>query len=209
MLDLSEVQVGPKIVTCTIENIVEVDDLHMLLAQGEGGGVVAAPQLVPDDPTDMSRVRERWHGVARLTAQGLTQRMVASICGYTEAYLSVLLNNPAMQEMVDLYRLKHQAAAEVIGEKLRTVGGMALEALGDKLAAGQINDVHELTAVAKLGLDRSGHGPSSTQHVVGETHIIDHAELTKLHNNARASSREAIISLESRRALPAPEDKAP
>ena len=110
-----------------------------------------------------------------------------------------------MRELVDFYRLQHSHSAQLIGEKLRTVGMKALERLDEKLDALQIDDVNELANVAKLGLDRAGHGPSSTQHNVTEHHVIDHATIQALNQKARESSKELIIPIrEVRQAVLAP-----
>jgi hypothetical protein len=53
--------------------------------------------------------------------------------------------------------------------------------------------VLEAIAIAKLGLDRSGHGPSSTVTAVSENHLIDHAELKRLEAAARADSSQYIV----------------
>ena len=90
-LDISDLmQEATPIVTCTIEGILEASDIaHLTEAKS-----VAAPRGA--EPGDLSRLRERHHSVARFIAQGMSQRLVASLCNYTESYLSVLLNNPAM-----------------------------------------------------------------------------------------------------------------
>lgn len=193
-------------VTCTIEGVLEESDLRELSLRGETTAAPAPPAF-PEDPADLARIKERHHHVARLIANGLTQRLVATICNYTESYLSVLLNNPAMQELVELYRIQQGASVAVITEKLKTVGMKALEALDEKIDGGSLNN-QELLAAAKLGLDRSGHGPASKTHHVDERHIIDHAELSRINARARERSKNHIVpAAEVRAALPAPEPK--
>ncbi len=207
MTDLSSIiipeslaQVHP-IVTCTVEGILEEADLREL--------ALSAPieAVEGDDPTDLKRIKERHHSVARQMASGLSQRMVAKLCGYTESYLSILLNNPAMQELIELYRIQYGSAAQVIGEKLKTVGMKALEALDAKIDSDGLSN-QELLAAAKLGLDRSGHGPSSSQHLIQEQHIIDHAELAKRNEDARArNARQIVPASEIRAALAPPKEQ--
>lgn len=198
-IDLSGFAPTP-IITCTIEGILEPEDLAAL-AQGGEDVAIAAQEV--DDPSDLKRIREKHHAVARLIAGGMTQRLVGAITSYSESYLSVLLRNPAMIELVDMYRIKNGAAMEVITHNLRTVGNKATEKLNDKLDKGEVKDVHELVAIAKLGHDRSGHGPSSTSHSVSETHVIDHAALQELNRSARDGSASRIMPLR-RASLPAP-----
>jgi hypothetical protein len=195
-LDLSGFAPPTPIITCTIEGILEPEDLAALAA---GGADVAIASAKVDDPTDLKKIRERHHAVARLMANGMKPGLVAALTGYTGSYISVLMNNPAMQELVELYRIKNGSAMQVITENLRTVGSKATEKLNEKLDADEINDVHELVAIAKLGHDRSGHGPSSTTNSISETHVIDHAKLAELNRQAREGSSGQIRSISERR----------
>lgn len=209
--DLAQV---PKIITCTIEGILEAEDLAAFLEQkampAEEREALAAgmpPQAaaVVDDPKDLKRVREKHHSVARLIAAGTTQRLTATITGYSESYLSILLNNPAMQELVDYYRIQRGNAVEVVAEKLRYGALGAVERLVDKMESDQL-DANALLGLAKLGLDRSGHGPRNTTEVITENHVYDHAAIAELNRKAREGSREFILDPQAVRAaaLPSP-----
>lgn len=195
-------QVRPTMTTCTIEGSLEEEDLRQLLVQ--------TSDVEPEDPTDLKKLREKHHHVARLIADGLTQRLVANICGYHETYISILLNSPAMQELVELYRIKNGAAVSLATEKLKSVGLKALERLDEKIDADELNN-QELLGAAKLGLDRAGHGPTSTQKHVGEHHVFDHAKLSELNQEARRRNADYIVPQEevreSLKALPAPDEK--
>jgi hypothetical protein len=187
--DLPQVQ---RIITCTVEGIVELEDLQALIADER--------PRTPDGASagDITRIRERHHSVARLIASGMQQSLVASICGYTQPYLSLLLNNPSMEELIGFYRAQHINASEVITSRLRHVALDAVEDLATKLEAGEL-DPQELLGLAKLGLDRSGHGPQQKTLNVTEHHLLDHAELTRLNIAARLESRQDILP-----ALPPP-----
>lgn len=203
------VQNATPIVTCTLEGIIEESDLRALML-----GVPAHPQPAgappleeEEDPRDLKKIREKHHSIARMIADGLTQRMAARIAGMSESYVSVLLNSPAMQELVEMYRIHNGAASRVITEKLRATGMKAVEMLDKALDAGSITDPHALTSIAKLGLDRSDHGPSSSKRVIDERHVIDHAELMRQMNEARKGSAEYIVPVaEVRAALAGPKD---
>ena len=206
MVDLSSLIVPedavPKpMVTCVIEGILEESDLRELALSAEDKA--AQPIMEIDDPADLKKVREKHHSVARMIAGGLTQRMVAKLCGYNETYLSVLLNNPAMQELIELYRVQHGAAQQLVIEKLATVGLKALEKLDEDLDAGNLSKQEKLS-LAKLGLDRGGFGPQSKQHIVSEKHVFDHTEIEKRNNAARARSASRIVPSSEIRAALAP-----
>lgn len=210
--DLAQV---PKIITCTIEGILEPEDLAAFLEQKalpeeerQARSALTGAQQVPtaaDDPKDLKRVREKHHSVARLLAAGTTQRLTATITGYSESYLSILLNNPAMQELVDYYRIQRGNAVEVVAEKLRAGALGAVERLVDKMESNEL-DANALLGLAKLGLDRSGHGPRNTTEVITENHVYDHAAIAELNRKAREGSKEFILDPQQVRAaaLPAP-----
>jgi len=195
-----------QIITCTIEGILEEDDVRALLMQRSDAGEDATPSPAapePENPRDLKRIKEKHHSVARLIAGGLPQRMVASLSGYNEQYLSVLLNNPSMVELVSLYRIQYGKSAEIITERLRTVGTQALERLEERIPSMGDN---ELIQTAKLGLDRAGHGPTTTQHSITESHLFDHADLARMNAEARKGSASYIVDVEEvRKALPSPQ----
>lgn len=185
-LDLTSLSNVQPIVTCTIEGIMEESDLQLLVA--------ARQASAPNTQVELKRVKERHHSVARLIASGMTQTLVAEIVNLSESYLSTLLNSPAMVELVAFYRSQHTAAHEVVEERLRTLALSAAEQLQERVDAGAADD-NTLIQAAKLGFDRSGHGPRSTVNQVNETHLFDHAELRRLDREARAESDEHIIKL--------------
>lgn len=211
MVDLSDIVIPPAaanatpIITCTVEGVIEEQDLAALAF---GSPVLAHPEALPqenEDPTDLKKIREKHHSVARMIAAGLNQRMVSQICGFSESYLSVLLNNPSMQELVELYRIQNGAAGQIIVEKLRTVGLKAVEKLEERMETDKLNN-NELIQAAKLGLDRSDHGPTSRSHHIHENHHIDHAAVAEAMRKARSKDMGRVHSIDTTRAaLPAPE----
>lgn len=206
-MDLSNIvipegAVPAPMVTCVVEGILEEADLRELTLSTKLG---AEPIAEEENPADLKKIREKHHSVARMIAGGLQQRMVSQLCGYSESYLSVLLNNPSMLELVELYRIQLGASATIVTEKLKTVGLKAIEQLEERVDEGKMS-TNELTGVAKLGLDRGGHGPQTKHHNVNEDHLIDHAELTRLNHEARQRSASHIVpASEVRAALPSPE----
>lgn len=211
-MDLSKLIVpedlaAPKpIVTCVIEGILDEEDLREIATSAAVATETVSPLVEPDDPTDLKKLRERHHSVARLIAGGMKQSLVAMITGYTESYLSILLNNPSMLELVEMYRIQKGAQTEVVLEKLQTIGLRAVEKLGDKLDKDELN-ANELLQTAKLGLDRSDFGPSSKRVNINENHDIDHARLRELEAEARRGSSTHIVpTSEVRKALPKPQE---
>lgn len=184
-------------VTCTIEGFLDDDDMHELAL----GPSDAKPD--EDDPSDLKKIREKHHHVARLIADGMTQRLVGQVCGYTEQYISILLNNPAMIELVELYRIQAGAHVKVATEKLKSVGLKALEKLDERLDKDELNNL-ELIATSKLGLDRGGLGPQQKVHNVNENHTIDHAKLAELNAEARRRNHDFVVPVSDVRKALAP-----
>lgn len=194
-----------KIITCTIEGALEMEDIVALTsisAPSENRLAGTETELIAGD---IKKVREKHHMAARLLASGLDQGIVAKITGYTEGYFSTLLKAPAMVELVGFYGAKYENAAEVIHAKLTGAGLAALEKLVEKLDADELTE-NGLLNLSKLGLDRGGFGPTSTQQVRQVNHIVDHAELQRVAKEARKGSSEYIVRETGLTALPAPED---
>lgn len=182
-----DLPIPAKVVTCTIEGIVEEADVARLLRDRQLNEVPMGLQA-----GDLKKIRERHQQVARYEASGMKRGIIAALTGYDESSLSTLLQAPAMQELVGFYRLAHQNASEQVSERLKHVALKAVDKLEDQLDADELSG-QELLGVAKLGLDRGGHGPHSKQTVVNEHHLIDHAELQRLNRAARADSAKHII----------------
>jgi len=191
-------------VTCVVEyallpeHIVDYADQH---------GNLASTQKAEEK--DVQTLRAKHHGVARLLAEGVPEGVIAEMSGYDRAYLSTLKNNPSMIELVAFYRSPKNETAKIIGEKLRTVADMSLDVIQQRLEtkASEIS-ITELTAVSKLGFDRSGHGPQSTVHNIEEHRLVMPEELQELNREARRRDQGRIVDVAAVRnvLLPAPEE---
>jgi hypothetical protein len=194
---------APKLVTCQVERGLLPEDIAQYVDQH--GNLTTTVKAASKD---IRLLREKHHGVARLLAQGIPEGVVAEMTNYTPQYISVLKAAPAMVELIEHYRSSANAAAQHIGEKLRVVADMSLEMLRTRLEADGLSN-HELIATAKLGFDRSGHGPQTNVHNVNEHHIIDHAEIAARHEAAKQRDRELIVHPETIRPhlLPKPDEE--
>jgi hypothetical protein len=197
------------IITCTVEGILEEEDLLRLINPSAFPSTNPPSLQIDQDQMldgDLVKIREKHHSVARALASGIPPGLVARISGYTNSYISVLQNSPAMKELIEMYRIQQGAASAVISEKLRTVGLKAVEKLEERMDEDKLNN-QELLGAAKLGLDRGGHGPQSKHHVVDERHVFDHAEIARLNQCAREGSNEFIVPVkEVRQALLPPSE---
>ena len=120
-----------------------------------------AIQAVP-----IKEIRSRHQALARALASGMGEGEAALVAGYAPSRVSILKADPAFQELLQFYRKK--ADAEYIALHA-TLAGVAQDAVAelqrrledepDEITNGQ------LVEIAKLGADRTGHGPQSSQTV--------------------------------------------
>lgn len=137
--------------------VVEVRELDAadLALLGTERGIQAQP---------LKRIGERHHALARLLAQGTPPGEAGLIVGLTGSRVSILRSDPTFLELVDFYRADVQAAYRDMHE---TLAGLSLDAaneLRERLEEAPDDlTVTQLIELTKLGADRTGHGPSSTQ----------------------------------------------
>ena len=161
----------------------------------DGHGNLATTQK--SDEKDVQALRARHHGVARLLAEGVPEGVVAEMSGYTAPYISTLKNNPAMIQLIEFYRSPKTDAAKMIGEKLRTVADASLNVIQERISNEPDKiTLSELTAVAKLGLDRSGNGPNSTVTNVQEHRLVASEEVLELAKSARRNEKARIVDVD-------------
>lgn len=182
-------------VTCTIERGLLVEDLHSYM--DEAGELKHAQK---GEEKDLAQLKEKHHSAARLLAEGVPHGVVAETCGYTPAYLSVLKNSPAMQNLISHYKQPGNLAAKIIGENLRRVGGKALERLEARIDDDELENF-ELLQAAKLGFDRSGHGPQQTVKQEHQHTVLVPEELLNLSRSARQRDADFIIPPEDIREI--------
>lgn len=115
---------------------------------------------------EIKKLRERHHALAKLLAQGIRPGDAGLMCGYSGSRVSILQADRAFQELVTFYRgvgneryVEHKVALAELGldaiEEIRE----RMEESAEEISLGQLMEV------AKMALDRSGFGPSSTSEV--------------------------------------------
>lgn len=204
VLAMSEQTEKREPVSCVIEHALLPEHLADYVDQH---GKLQSTQKA--DQKDLQTLRAQHHGVARLLAENVPEGVVAEMTGFTAAHISNLKNTPSMIELISFYRGPKNDAAKVIGEKLRVVGDMSLELLHDKLRSeGVALSVSDLTAAAKLGFDRSGHGPQSTVHNIEEHRLFASEELLEIAQEARRREMKRIVEPEEVRRLLPPKEQS-
>lgn len=115
-------------------------------------------------PPALKRLSDRHHALARALASGMSESDAALIVGISGSRVSILKADPTFQELVRFYRSGVQEQFRDLHARLAGLSMDAADELQERLeetpesiSTGQLMDI------VKLGADRTGHGPSSTQ----------------------------------------------
>lgn len=163
----------------------EASDLA-LLAEEKGS---KAPPL--------KRLGDRHHALARCLASGMSERDAAIACGYVQSRVSVLKSDPAFQELLAFYREDTDRAYRDMHERLAGLSRDAVDELHSRLEEDMVAEekkisVGHLLEIAKMGADRTGHGPSSSQTVNVNVGIAARLEAARRRVADRSASTAVI-----------------
>lgn len=136
----------------------ELDETDLALLQEERG-TTAAP---------LKRLSERHHALARCLASGMGDGDAAITCGYVASRVSILKADPAFQELLAFYS---QDVTSKYLDMHGVLAGLSLDAameLRERLESDIEADekkisVGQLMELVKVGADRTGFGPQSSQ----------------------------------------------
>lgn len=116
--------------------------------------VVEVPQI--------KKLRERHHHLARALASGMTNAEAALATGYSETRISILLDDPTFVGLVEFYRGRKDEQFTDVQRRLAALALDATAELADRLEERpETFKIPDLIKVATMGLDRTGHGPTS------------------------------------------------
>lgn len=118
----------------------------------------------------VKRLRDSHHMIARLTAMGLGPKAVAERIGMTRHRVTHLVNSPAMQELIAVYRqrvdekLEEQLDAffEVASSNMLAAQRHIADRFAELDDEGELMPIREALAVAADAADRVGYGKRST-----------------------------------------------
>ncbi len=132
----------------------------------------------PADPGQVQKLRTSHHAVAQLFAKNLPLETVSIISGYTITNLMRLKSNPAFLELIAFYTVEEATANADMIERLKSMALDAVDVIHEKLLeAPEKIKIDELNKLLTTLLDRTGHGPVSTQKSVAVTATGTLAEL--------------------------------
>jgi hypothetical protein len=112
-------------------------------------------------PTEIKKLRDSHHQVARLLATGFKPGQVSIITGYSGSRISILQGSPMFQELLEFYRGESEAGFADLQDRLATLSLDAVEEIRDRLNDGELSN-KDLLKLVELTADRTGHGPRTT-----------------------------------------------
>lgn len=159
--------------------------------------LIAAPPMGTVQ-NSIQQLRHSHHHLARLIAEGRNQTQAAQITGYSVTRVSILMDDPAFQELVEHYRAQVEEVYINVHERLASLGLDALQELHDRLLnpEGKEFTNKELMDMIGLSLDRAGYGPKSTQ--VNEFKFSVDGLLREVKDEVRTRHHGSIETLEAR-----------
>lgn len=118
----------------------------------------------------LKRLSDRHHALARCLSSGMSEGDAALACGYVSSRVSILKSDPAFQELLAFYRDDTDRAYRDMHERLAGLSRDAVDELHTRLeddiqAEEKKISVGQLLEIAKMGSDRTGYGPQSSQTV--------------------------------------------
>ena len=117
-------------------------------------------------PTQIKRLRDAHHHIARLVAEGLTNSEIREATGYTVSRISILKSDPAFAQLTSFYRQNlEQIRDEVYADSHRLTAAVRHVSL--ELILDRFEETPELISndfaldTFKATADRSGQGPQT------------------------------------------------
>lgn len=115
-------------------------------------------------PTHIQRITNRHHALARCLASGMSATEAGLCTGYTASRISILKDDPSFEELIAFYRTDKALPVQGLNEKLVAIASDSAAVLLDRLELEPEKfSVGELQDQVKIGADRTGFGPKSTQ----------------------------------------------
>lgn len=115
-------------------------------------------------PPAIKRITDRHHALARLIVDGKSMGEAAYICGISLSRVSILKNDPQFQELLEFYRSEQAEYFKDMHERLANLSSDAVQLVADRMEDDPNSlTTNQLLEIAKMGADRTGFGPQSSQ----------------------------------------------
>lgn len=104
----------------------------------------------------LAKLRQRHHHLARLLAEGIKHVEASAITGYSQSSISILLQDPAFQELVEHYSSQKAQIYLDVHERLAQLGTSAMEELQERIEESPDKlSVNQLESIIQTAFDRS------------------------------------------------------
>lgn len=145
----------------------------------------------------LKRLGDRHHALARCLASGMAETDAAIACGYVISRVSILKSDPAFKELLAFYREDTDRAYRDMHERLAGLSRDAADELHARLEEDMQADeksisIGQLLEITKMGADRTGHGPQSSQNVNVNVGIAAKLEQARRRVSERQASQAVI-----------------
>lgn len=163
-------------------------DVRALWEVPEGSVVSSAPAL--------QRIRTSHHLLAKVLAEGRTEHEAALITGYSSSRISVLKADPAFKQLVEYYSSQiHQIYLDV-HSRIKDLGLDSIEEIQARLDENPASFTNnQLMELAKLTLDRSGHGPTSKTEGRMLVGLLTPEQMAKLKHEVASRESASVLPL--------------
>lgn len=164
-LDVVPTGIGRKPVAVTAEIVRALTESDLALLATERG----------IKPSQIQRLSERHHALARCLATGLSVADACAITGYTASRVSILKGDPSFEELIAFYQRGGAELVQDLGAKLLSNARAAADELANRLEdSPEELSVDALHDTIKIGADRTGFGPQSrSQHLHVHMNLAD------------------------------------
>lgn len=121
------------------------------------------PKLDSASDDKFNQIKSLSHRVAQLKAVGKSIHEISLHTGRSPAWIQSHLNAPAMKELISFYENHTDVLSRDILDGIKTLSTMALDELLSRLFENPEQfTAKDLREIMEAGLDRSGHGKTST-----------------------------------------------
>lgn len=147
-------------------------------------------------PTEIVKLRERHHALARCLASGMSNTQAAEITGYDPSRISILKNNELFRGLIEDYKTMGKAVTADFVERAAILATTAVnrmqEAMEDEANPPSLAQSIE---VAKFAADRTGNAPTTkTQNVNVNVGFGDRLRAARERGNAALRESQQLIT---------------
>lgn len=139
---------------------------------------LAMLELTPIKPTQLKKIRDSHHALARALSSGMPNVEAAKITGFDAGYISILKADPAFEELLAYYAEHNEVEQANLRDRMTLIALDVSQEIRDRLHNQPESFSHsEMRQLLTNLADRVGFGPSATVHqTVDITETLSYAD---------------------------------